>query len=87
MLDIAPSDFGDLLYPLYEARCGQIVASADETLTVEIANAMHARLLGRGDGEPLIVIERLAYDPERRPIEWRRSRGPADRFRYHAEIK
>jgi GntR family transcriptional regulator len=87
MLDIEPSAFGDLLYPLYEARCGQVVASADETLTVEIANAMQARLLGRNDGEPLIVIERLAYDPERRPIEWRRSRGPADRFRYHAEIK
>jgi GntR family transcriptional regulator len=35
----------------------------------------------------VIVIERLAFDPERRPIEWRRSRGPADRFRYHAEIR
>jgi GntR family transcriptional regulator len=87
LLDIEPSAFGDLLYPLYEARCGQVVASADETLTVEIANAMQARLLGRNDGEPLIVIERLAFDPERRPIEWRHSRGPADRFRYHAEIR
>lgn len=87
ILEIEPSAFGDLLYPLYEERCGQVVASADETLTVEIANAMQARLLGRNDGEPLIVIERLAFDPERRPIEWRRSRGPADRFRYHAEIR
>lgn len=87
ILDIEPSAFGDLLYPLYEERCGQVVASADETLTVEIANAMQARLLGRNDGEPLIVIERLAFDPERRPLEWRRSRGPADRFRYHAEIR
>jgi len=56
-------------------------------LTVEIAGAMQARLLGREPGEPVIVIERLAFDPERRPIEWRRSRGPADRFRYHAEIR
>jgi GntR family transcriptional regulator len=87
ILDLDPGDFGDLLYPLYEARCGQIVASADETLTVEISNAMQARLLGREPGEPVIVIERLAFDPERRPIEWRRSRGPADRFRYHAEIR
>jgi GntR family transcriptional regulator len=87
ILDIEPAAFGDLLYPLYEARCSQIVASADETLTVEIANPMQARLLGRNDGEPLIVIERLAFDPERRPIEWRHSRGPADRFRYHAEIR
>ncbi len=87
LLDIATSTFGDLLYPLYEEHCGQIVASADEVLTVAAANPMQARLLGRPPGAPLIVIERIAFDPERRPIEWRRSRGPADRFRYHAEIK
>lgn len=87
LLEVPVRDFGDLLYPLYEERCGQIVASADETLTVEKANALQARLLRRDPGDPLIVIERVAFDPERRPIEWRRSRGPADRFRYHAEIR
>ncbi len=87
VLDIDPAAFGDLLYPLYEQHCGQMVASADEVLTVETANRMQARLLGRPLGAPLIVIERTAFDLERRPIEWRRSRGPADRFRYHAEIR
>ena len=48
---------------------------------------MQARLLDRPTGAPLIVIDRTAFDPEHRPIEWRRSRGPADRFRYHAEIR
>ena len=87
LLDIDPATFTDLLYPLYEERCGQMVASADEVLTVEAASRMQARLLDRVAGAPLIVIERTAFDPERRPIEWRRSRGPADRFRYHAEIR
>ena len=87
LIDLDPAAFGDLLYPLYEERCGQMVAGADEILTVEAANRMQARLLGREPGAPLIVIERIAFDPERRPIEWRRSRGPADRFRYHAEIR
>ncbi len=87
LLDIDPATFGDLLYPLYEEHCGQMVASVDEVLTVEAASRMQARLLGRTPGAPLIVIERTAFDPERRPIEWRRSRGPADRFRYHAEIR
>lgn len=87
ILDIAMRDFSELLYPLYEARCGQVVVSADEVLTVETANAMQARLLRLATAAPLIVIERLAFDLERRPIEWRRSRGPADRFRYHAEIR
>ena len=87
ILDLDTTMFGDLLYPLYEERCGQIVASADEVLTIESASRMQARLLGRPTGAPLIVIDRTAFDPERRPIEWRRSRGPADRFRYHAEIR
>jgi len=87
VLDIDTAAFGDLLYPLYEEHCGQMVASADEVLTVETASRIQARLLDRPPGAPLIVIERTAFDPERRPIEWRRSRGPADRFRYHAEIR
>jgi GntR family transcriptional regulator len=87
VLEIAPEDFGDLLYPLYEERCGQIVVSADENLSVETATDMQARLLRLEQGAPLIVIERLAFDLERHPIEWRRSRGPATRFRYHVEIR
>ncbi len=30
---------------------------------------------------------RLACGYDRRPLEWRRSRGPADKFRYHVEIR
>ena len=87
VLALDPADFGDLLYPLYEERCGQVVVSAEETLTVETASPLYARLLGLEPHAPLIVIERLALDLERRPNEWRRSRGPADRFRNHGEIR
>lgn len=87
VLEVGTGELGDLLYPFYEDRCAQMVATADEVLTVEAANRLQARLLGRAPGAPLIVVERTAFDPERRPIEWRRSRGPADRFRYHAEIR
>jgi GntR family transcriptional regulator len=87
LLDMDTADFGDLLYPLYEERCGRIVASAEETLTVELADPLRARLLAREAGAPLVVVERIAFDLERRPLEWRRSRGPADRFRYHVEIR
>jgi GntR family transcriptional regulator len=87
VLALQPEDFGDLLYPLYEERCGQIVVSANENLSIELATAMQARLLRLDEAAPLIVIERLAFDLERHPIEWRRSRGPATRFRYHVEIR
>ncbi|WP_211222766.1 GntR family transcriptional regulator [Paludibacterium yongneupense] len=87
LLDIDTHDFGDLLYALYEERCGQVVASAEETLTAESVDAMHARLLQIQAGAPVIVVERLAYGYDRQPLEWRRSRGPADQFRYHVEIR
>ena len=87
LLTLHPSEFGDLLYPLYDERCGQVVVSANETLTVELANPMRARLLKQEPGAPLIVIERLAFDLEKQPIEWRRSRGAASKFRYHVEIR
>jgi len=87
LVDLDTDGFGDLLYPLYEDLCGVVVTSAEETLTVEIADPLKSRLLAREPGAPLVVIERIAFDLERRPVEWRRSRGPADRFRYHVEIR
>lgn len=87
LIDLDTESFGDLLYPLYEDLCGVVVTSAEETLTVEIADPLKSRLLAREPGAPLVVIERIAFDLERRPVEWRRSRGPADRFRYHVEIR
>ncbi len=81
------SAFGDLLYPLYESRCGQIIASAEETLTAEAVNATYARLLRIKPGDPVMVIERIARGYDRVPLEWRRSRGAAAHFRYHVDIR
>jgi GntR family transcriptional regulator len=87
LLEIDPREFGDLLYPLYEQYCGQVVASARETLTAEAVGARNARLLEIPPGSPVIVIERIALSFDGRPLEWRRSHGAADQFRYHVEIR
>lgn len=87
LLDLDTAQFGDLLYPLYEERCGQVVASAEEDLTAEPVDEVHARLLQLPIGAPVIVVERTALGYDRQPLEWRRSRGPADQFRYHVEIR
>ena len=79
-------DIGPLLYPLYDANFGQIVARAKEFLTVEVAGSSHSRLLCITPTTPVIVIERLALGYDGNPIEWRRSRGRADRFQYHIDI-
>ena len=87
LMKIAPADFPDLLYPFYEALCGKVIASAEETLTVDSASSEDARLLGMQAGKPVVVIERLALGYDRCPLEWRRSRGPAEGFRYQVEIR
>jgi GntR family transcriptional regulator len=87
LLKIETIAFGNLLYPMYESHCGQIVSSAEETLTADIARGDDAKMLRIAEGAPVIVIERVAFDFERVPIEWRVSRGPADMYRYHVEIR
>lgn len=87
LLDIDLAAQGPLLYPVYEDVCGQVVASAEETLTAESVNAVYARLLQVPVSSPVVVIERLARDYAGQPLEWRRSRGHAEHFRYRVDIR
>ena len=86
-LEVPAEEVGDLLYPVYETRCGQAIAHAEEELTAEAADSHHADLLGIEPGTSVIVIERLAFGFDDAPLEWRRSRGRADEFHYHIEIR
>lgn len=87
LMTLAPDAFGDLLYPLYERHCRAIVASARESLSVAAAETAVARTLAIEPGAPVVVIERLALGYDDQPLEWRRSIGPADQFRYQIEIR
>lgn len=87
LLEIDLSREGPLLYPIYEEVCGQVVAYAEETLTAESVNEVHARLLQVPVNSPVVVIERLARDYAGTPLEWRRSRGHAEHFRYSVDIR
>ena len=87
LLDINLAQEGPLLYPIYEKVCGQVVAYAEETLTAESVDEVHARLLQVPVNSPVVVIERLARDYAGTPLEWRRSRGNAEHFRYSIDIR
>src|SRR4051812_48212948 len=87
LLEAGPGEIGDLLYPAYERLCGEIVARAEETLTVGTATVEDSRLLGLDEGAPVVVIDRVAFGFDNQPIEWRHSRGPTADFRYKIEIR
>lgn len=86
LTDIPLSEFGNLLYPFYEQRCGQRVASAKETLTIKSACQSIADALEIDLNSPVAVIERVAYGYDKTPLEYRISHGSAETFCYQVEI-
>ena len=86
LLTIPQSEMGDLLYPLYERVCGEIVVRAQETLTIDIANETDKKLLRAKSQDPVIVIKRLALDLDGAGLEFRTTRGKASGFAYKIEI-
>lgn len=86
LLELDPATYGNLLYPFYEQQCGQLIACARETLSVESADAHTAITLGVEAGKPVVVIERIALSYDNTPLEYRISKGAADTFRYQIEI-
>ena len=86
LMELEIERLGPLLYPIYEEVCGQIVASAEELLTVGEADRAVSRQLNCHPGAPVVMIERRAYAHDRTPLEWRRSHGRGDQFSYRVEI-
>ncbi len=87
LIELPADAFGDLLYPLYDQRCGQTVVRARETIRFGHATPRIATALGCTDSTPLAIIERTAFGRDGGVLEWRRSFGPADQFNYTIDLK
>jgi len=87
LMSLPLEDFGDLLYPLYERLCRQVVATARETLVVEQAERGLARTLNIAAGSPVILVHRTTLNFAGQAIEWRSTRGAAAGFQYQIEIR
>jgi len=61
------------LYERYRAKFGVTIARAVERLKAVAATRHEARHLSVKAGEPLLLIQRIAYDIEGAPTEWRAS--------------
>lgn len=77
----------DLLYAAVVEKFGVPVVRAEETLTAEAADEKNAETLAVAKGSPLVVLRRLTYTSGDQPIEFRVTRGRADRFSYKTEIR
>lgn len=76
-----------LLYPIYSETFSTPIIWADEYLQPDVADQATARELGISAGDPVMCVERIAHTYEDIPVEWRRSYGRGDSFRYHIVIR
>jgi GntR family transcriptional regulator len=77
----------DELYTYYHGGYGVSVHSTDEELRAVSAGDDDAETLGVVPGEPLLEIERVAYDINSMPIEWRRTLCVSRRLVYAVTLR
>jgi len=74
------------LYALFETEFGTRMIRASERLRAVAADAAGAKDLGVAPGHPLLLVERVSYTYQDRPVEVRRGLYVTDRFHYHNEL-
>lgn len=77
----------DELYVFYQRRHGISVARAEDALAAAAATAEEAALLGLAAGAPLLRVERIAYDLNGHPVEWRVSLVDTRGLRYRVALE
>ncbi len=77
---------GGPLYGLFESEFGIRMIRATERLRAVAADASSAAALGVAAGEPLLLVDRLTYTYEDRPVEVRRGHYRTQRFHYYNEL-
>ncbi|TCK30404.1 GntR family transcriptional regulator [Ancylobacter aquaticus] len=74
------------LYTVLERRHGVLVLRAEEDLRAGLPEESEATLLGISLSTPVMIVERTAYGHRGSVIEWRRTIGRSDKFRYHISL-
>lgn len=75
------------LYDVLADGYGVRPARAREEFEPVLLSSDDARLLGKHTGDPALLLERVAFDPEGHPIEFCRSIVRGDRCRYFVELR
>ncbi len=74
------------LYDFITNRYGIHIMAVEEYLTAGIPNDEAREMIGLEDGSPVIIIERIAFSTNEKPVEFRRSVGRADRYHYRVRL-
>jgi len=80
------TQWGDLLYPLFQQRCGVTVNRAEDVLRFGQLTQEQARRLGLPASHPCVQVQRRAFDLGGRCVERRITLGDAHAFQYTLNI-
>jgi len=86
------ADLGELneipnnVYRLYSQRWGITITRISEKLKAVAANEADHAELGCAIGTPLLEIRRIAFDLNKRPVEYRESRCRTDNMHYESDL-
>lgn len=75
------------LYDHFQKAYGVTIARGSERLTATAADADQADALGIAEGTPLLRLDRVMYDLQQRPVEWRVSDCRTDLASYLVELR
>lgn len=84
-LDVLKSG-GMSLYSLFESRYSVRIVRAEERLRAVPADRVSAELLQVAEGCPLLLVERVTFTYDNKPVEWRRGFYSTQNFYYHNEL-
>jgi GntR family transcriptional regulator len=89
--DLLAQPLDDSIYDLLSERYGVACVKAIERMVAVLANSEQSELLGIKVGDPLMAIERVAYDIDDKPVEYSSDLFVGDRTTViawaHGEIK
>ncbi len=80
------SDYRGPMYALFEAEFGVRMIRAEEKIRAVAADAAAARWLAVQEGSPLLLVERLSYTYEGKPVELRRGLYHTASHHYRNEL-
>ena len=74
------------LYTALREDYGIRIAEVEDTVETKLAGPAEVQLLDAEMGAPMLLVHRLGFTPEGRPVEWTESVFRGDRFRFVARM-
>ncbi len=83
---LSPRDVPNTLYEVFERSYGITISRASERIRAAAADDRAAARLGLDPGEPVLLVERVAFTLDGTPVEYRCSRIDCSRHHYANEL-